>query len=336
MAAAILVPMSTIHLNGGVLPSSAITGEHSPRHGRRRGASVSTAKKGGRGRGYSLVDDRETTVSKAVVFVLKRASPTQQGRESNDEDDGDKIVADADGWVTLEDVLSHPKVSVLAVTLAEVQDLASSTTAKTRRISLRQRPSTDASDPASYEIRRTPPDTPTAATQSTQTSSSSSSPSTWTRITASTPGLPEFILYETSYPKYHLILSSGSIKRAGGQPFLSFTPVVDDVATASVTKTADVSIWIHLPSALASRPDVAWQRSDAGAIVTVDEVPTTLWTRAVARRGDLGVLFEEGVVRKEIPVGLRGKGAKSKKGKGALKSRVSDTDDGSDSASAEE
>lgn len=107
MSAAVLVPMSTISLNGGVLPSSAITGHHSPRHGRSRGASISKGK-GGRARGYSLVDDRETSVSKAVVFVLKRAATVQEdGKEESDEDD-DKILADADGWVDVDDVVSSP------------------------------------------------------------------------------------------------------------------------------------------------------------------------------------------------------------------------------------
>ncbi|KAH8907654.1 hypothetical protein BR93DRAFT_926676 [Coniochaeta sp. PMI_546] len=323
MAAAVLVPMSTISLNGGVLPSSAITGHHSPRHGRSRGASISKGK-GGRGRGYSLVDDRETTVSKAVVFVLKRAATVQEDEKDESDEDEDKIVADADGWVDVDDVLSHPKVSALGVTLTELQELVSSTTAKTRQLSLRQLPSSDPSDPSSYEIRRAPK-LPTVPAQTLQTPSP-----TWTKITASTPDLPEFILHETSYPKYHLILSSGSIKRAGGQPFLSFTPVSEDATPSS----ADVSIWIHLPSTLESRPDITWQRTDSGALVTADEIPKALWKRAVARRGDLGVLFEDGVVRKEVPFGLRGKGAKAKKGKGVLKSRGGDADDGSDSASA--
>lgn len=105
MAAAVLVPLSAITLSGGVLPSSAITQHHSPRHGRSRGASISKGK-GGRGRGYSLVDDRETTVSKAVVFVLKRAGTVQEGEEeASDEDDG-KIVADTEGWVDVDDVVS--------------------------------------------------------------------------------------------------------------------------------------------------------------------------------------------------------------------------------------
>jgi hypothetical protein len=112
MATAVLVPFSTININGGVLPSSAITQHSSPRHGRSRGASISKGK-GGRGRGYSLVDDRETTVSKAVVFVLKRAATVQEDEKEGSGDDDDKIVADADGWVDVDDVVSHSLISNL-------------------------------------------------------------------------------------------------------------------------------------------------------------------------------------------------------------------------------
>ncbi|KAB5559717.1 hypothetical protein GE09DRAFT_65588 [Coniochaeta sp. 2T2.1] len=330
MAAAVLVPMSTINLNGGVLPSSAISGHNSPRHGRSRGVSISKGK-GGRGRGYSVVDDRETTVSKAVVFVLKRAATVSEEEEEKDESDGDddKITADAEGWVDVDDVLSSPKVSALSVTLTELQELVSSTIAsKTRQLSIRQLPNSDPANPSSYEIRRAPK---LAAVQA-QSGGSTTPSATWTKLTASTPDLPEFILHETTYPKYHLILTSGSIKRAGGQPFLSFASVSEDATTP--TSAADVSIWIHLPSTLESHPEITWQRTDSGSIVTADEVPKALWKRAVARRGDLGVLFEDGVVRKEVPFGLRGKGAKAKKGKGVLKSRGGEADDGSDSASA--
>lgn len=221
-------------------------------------------------------------------------------------------------------------MSALGVTLTELQELvASSSASKTRQLSIRQLPDSDPADPSSYEIRRSPK-VPTGSQQAQALQSSSA---TWQRITAETEDLPEFIVHETSYPKYHLILTSGGIKRAGGQPYLSFS-VADHEATSS---SADVSIWIHLRSALEAKPDMVWRRTESGAVVTADEVPKSLWKRAVARRGDLGVLYEDGEVRREIPVGLRGKGAKAKKGKGVLKSRGGDAgDDGSDSASADE
>lgn len=221
--------------------------------------------------------------------------------------------------------LTHQRVSALGVTLPELQMLASSPSpSKTRQLSLRPSPSS----PEKYQIRRVPK----AATSppTTEQSQATDKSSSWRRITADMEDLPEFVIYETSYPKYHLILTSGLIKRAGGQPNLSF------VEETSRSPSADVSIWIHLPSALQSHPDIVWQRTESGTVITADEVPSSVWKRAVARRGDLGVLYEDGVVRKEVPVGLRGKGVKARKGKGVLKSKAGVVEDGSDSGSVSE
>ena len=43
-------------------------------------------------------------------------------------------------------------------------------------------------------------------------------------------------------------------------------------------------------------------------------ISKAFWKKVVARRADIGVLFDGGEVKKEIPIGLRGKGAKPKKG----------------------
>ncbi len=60
--------------------------------------------------------------------------------------------------------------------------------------------------------------------------------------------------------------------------------------------------------------------TESGTVVTEGDkmgvVGKQFWKKVVARRADIGVLFEDGVVRKEVPVGLRGKGVKGKKGKG--------------------
>ena len=43
-------------------------------------------------------------------------------------------------------------------------------------------------------------------------------------------------------------------------------------------------------------------------------ISKAFWKKVVARRTDIGTLYENGKVRKEVPIGLRGKGAKPKKG----------------------
>lgn len=105
MAAAVLVPMSTISLNGGVLPPSAVS-QNAPRHGRSRGASVAKGKGGAaRGRGYSLVDERDAVVSKALALVLKRSRSNAEESGEEGADEGG-LLADAEGWVDLDDIVS--------------------------------------------------------------------------------------------------------------------------------------------------------------------------------------------------------------------------------------
>ena len=100
MAAAVAIPMSAIHNDlGGVLPPSALV-HHSPRHGRSRGMSIKG--KGGKQRGYSVVEDRDVTLAKALMFVVKRAI---QKEETEEGDDGEYLVADPEGWVSVADVV---------------------------------------------------------------------------------------------------------------------------------------------------------------------------------------------------------------------------------------
>lgn len=74
-----------------------------------------------------------------------------------------------------------------------------------------------------------------------------------------------------------------------------------------------------------SNQKITWSRTDSGNIVTEGDATGSIekkyWKKAVARRPDIGVLFENGEVRKEVPIGLRGKGVKGKRGGGKGKGR---------------
>jgi hypothetical protein len=58
--------------------------------------------KGGRQRGYSVIEERDVTLAKAVMFVIKRAIQ-KEGVEEGDE--GEYLVADPEGWVSVADVV---------------------------------------------------------------------------------------------------------------------------------------------------------------------------------------------------------------------------------------
>ncbi|KAK4144032.1 uncharacterized protein C8A04DRAFT_11910 [Dichotomopilus funicola] len=100
-AAAIAVSLSTIaHELGGVLPPRAIL-QNAPRHGRSRGMSVKG--KGGRHRGYSVVEERDVSIAKALVFVIKRAMQMQEVVES---DECEHVAADPESWAPAPDLVS--------------------------------------------------------------------------------------------------------------------------------------------------------------------------------------------------------------------------------------
>ncbi|KAL2270715.1 hypothetical protein VTJ83DRAFT_86 [Remersonia thermophila] len=332
MASAVAVPLPIIHSElGGVLPPSAVA-QHSPRHGRSRAMSFKGGKNA-RQRRYSIVEERDTTIAKALMFVVKRAIPKEEVEEVEDEEEeaGEYLVADPDGWVNVADVLKHSRISALDVTLQDIQRILANATKA--RFDLRRTAGASADgsaeDASGWQISRITNKEPAAAPVVP----------VGDRLTAETPDLPEFVVFETSYQRYPLLLAQGAITRApGGSEYRAFVPVAVDGeghetvrASAAPGEAAEVSVWIHLRTALREAPEVAWRRSEGGAVVTSDDVPRSVWTKAVARRPDVGVLFEAGEVRKEVPAGLRGKGAKGKarKGKATRKRESSEEDSGS-------
>ena len=87
----------------------------------------------------------------------------------------------------------------------------------------------------------------------------------------------------------------------------------------------DVSIYIDIRAVMEADKKITWSRTENGSILTEGDakgaVDKKYWKRAVARRTDIGILYEDGEVRKEIPIGLRGKGVKGKRGGGKGKAR---------------
>jgi 2'-phosphotransferase len=332
MAAAIMQPLQGLSLDGGIMPPSPVS-QNNSRHGRsKHGGSVAKGGKA-RGRGYSIVDEREVMISKALSWVLKRTVGEGEEQEEGDE----KLVADAEGWVDCEEVVSFPKISLycpltnilqlqrpnlssLEVTFPEIKALIASPASKSR-FALKLSPSSDAeeTDESDYLIRLTPSQTthPTPTTTAFKL----------TPLTTTTEDLPDLIVYETSYANYPLILASGGIKRAGGQTYLQFASIKvnEDGTEVRASSDADVSIYIDLRSVMESNDKITWSRNEKGDVVTEGDAVGTIekkfWKKTVGRRADIGVLFENGEVRKEVPIGLRGKGVKGKRGGGKGKGR---------------
>lgn len=101
MAAAV-APLPVNNQLDNVLPPSALA-QNSARHGRSRGMSFKG--KGAQGRRYSVVEDSDKELAKALMFVLKR---TIKEDEVDEDDEVDNVVADSDGWVGVDDIVSPP------------------------------------------------------------------------------------------------------------------------------------------------------------------------------------------------------------------------------------
>ncbi|KAK4172900.1 hypothetical protein QBC36DRAFT_246586 [Triangularia setosa] len=325
MATAIAVSLSAINNElGGVLPPSALA-NNSARHGRSRGMSV-------KGRRYSVVVERDTTIARALMFVVKRAIQQGEAAEDEGEPQGEYLMADAEGWITLSKVLTHSRIQEHNTSLSDVQRIVSNTIKA--RFALRQATNTNSDDAAFWQISRI----------GGLTQKASELVPVGDKLTTEDSDLPEFVIYETSYQRYARLLLTpfGIFSAPGGADYSTFVPVSVGEAgneTRLGQEAAEVSIWIHLKTALQPEHNITWWKSGTGLIITSNCVPQSLWKKAVARRPDIGLLLENGEVKKEVPATLRGKATKSKgKGKKGDRPGAAFRRDGSsdDSGSASE
>lgn len=110
MATAVLPSMRGLALDREIMPPSPVS-QNSSRHGRsKHGGSVAKGGKA-RGRGYSVVDEREVLIAKALSWALKRTVEEDDEQEEGDE----KLVADAEGWVDCDEVVSLESAVPLCV-----------------------------------------------------------------------------------------------------------------------------------------------------------------------------------------------------------------------------
>lgn len=101
MAAAVMQPLSAMSLDREIMAPSPISNNQS-RHGRgKHGGSISNNKKT-RQRGYSIIAERDSTVTRALTKLLKRSGEQDQEQE----DDSEKPVPDSEGWFKCEKVVS--------------------------------------------------------------------------------------------------------------------------------------------------------------------------------------------------------------------------------------
>ncbi|SZF06257.1 unnamed protein product [Blumeria hordei] len=324
MAAAVLQPQRP---SFEIMAPSPISPKAS-RHGRsRHGGSISKNNKT-RGRGYSVIDERETLIAKAILRLLKRTVEEDEEQKKEKEED-ETLVPDLDGWFGVDAILAHSSLTAFHTTLPELKAIASASKA---RFALKLKPDTitsEAQQTAPKEENEIPeelrapinelvtPEKEYPASAYLIRSIQSNIIAQITPLSLKSNELPDLIFYETSYANYPLILASGGIKRAGGQSYLSFKTITLSNGSDLPPVTADISIYIDLRSAMESYSEIEWSQSESGSVLTKGDaegmVSKAMWKNVVARRADIGIIFENGEVKKDLIAGPRGKGSKSKK-----------------------
>ncbi|TGO50659.1 hypothetical protein BOTNAR_0385g00110 [Botryotinia narcissicola] len=250
MAAAVMQPLSAMSLDREIMAPSPISKNQS-RHGRsRHGGSISNNKKT-RQRGYSIIAERDSTVTRALTKLVKRS--VEQDQEQGE--DSEKLVADSEGWFNCAKVLNN--LNSLDLSLLELRNIIQSPAKSPFTIRSISSSENESESPSNYIIRLDTSSTPTTTT-STNISSISLQ-----LLTTLTVDLPDLVVYETSYANYPLILASGGIKKAGGQAHLAFSSIFvssDGTETRTSSSTskddADISIYISLKSTLESHPEI--------------------------------------------------------------------------------
>lgn len=197
--------------------------------------------------------------------------------------------------------LQWPNLSSFKPTLEDLQSLLANN--PRNRFSLKLKSSEDdASLASSWLIRAVGPNTIDASTLGKQ-------------LTAESDDLPDLVIYATTYTTYAHISSSGALKNTGGGN-VSFSTSLPDESDSK----AEVLFYIDLRLALANSP-LEWYINETGTSITVaggKSVPKAFWKKVVGRKGDVGTLWEEGEVVRDVPIGVRGKkvgGGKELKGR---------------------
>ncbi|CAD6500611.1 BgTH12-06321 [Blumeria graminis f. sp. triticale] len=324
MAAAVLQPQRP---SFEIMAPSPISPKAS-RHGRsRHGGSISKNNKT-RGRGYSVIDERETLIAKAILRLLKRTVEEDEEQEKEKEEE-EVVVPDLDGWFGVDAILAHSSLAAFRATLPELKAIASASKA---RFALKLKPHTITSEAQPIapkeeneipEELRAPinelvvPEKEYPASAYLIRSIQSNNVAQITPLSLKSNEIPDLIFYETTYANYPLILASGGIKRAGGQSYLSFKTITLSNGSDLPPVTADISIYIDLRSAMESNSEIEWSQSESGSVLTKGDdegmVSKAMWKNVVARRADIGIIFENGEVKKDLLAGPRGKGSKPKK-----------------------
>ncbi|KAM4054710.1 RNA 2'-phosphotransferase, tpt1 / kptA family protein [Hirsutella rhossiliensis] len=264
-------------------------------------AAKSRERKGGRGgaakSGGGTGQGRDVQVSRTLSRLLRHQA----------ERAGIKL--DGEGFAPLDKVLAWGPLRSLKVTLADVQSLVA--TNDKQRFSLKLNPETTNPDPstagasaADYLVR---------ANQGHSIKLDSS-----TLLEPITlEDVPLRVLHGTYFAFWPAIEAAGGLKPMGRNHVHCSTGDPDDsgeggpAVVSGMRRDAELVIEIDVEGSL--REGVKWWRSDNGVVLTEGNqdgglLSTRFFKKVTGRKMDVGVLWEDGEKKADLPAGIKGRG----------------------------
>ncbi|KAH6897050.1 KptA family-domain-containing protein [Thelonectria olida] len=253
-----------------------------PRGGRRgRGGRGG----GGGGGGQS----REVQISKALSKLLRH-----QAEAAN-------IKLDGEGYAPLDRVLAWGSLKSQKVTLEEIQ--AAVTSSDKQRFSLKPNPETNPSlsttsvNPADYLIR---------ANQGHSIKLDSAAH--LEAITLADANVPPRVLHGTYFYFWPKIVESGGLKSMGRNHVHCSTGTPEEGVVSGMRRDAELVIEVDVEASL--HDGVKWWRSDNGVLLTEGDeqgggLSSRYFKKVTGRQRDVGVLWQDGEWRADLPTGLK-------------------------------
>ncbi|PFH57394.1 hypothetical protein XA68_15127 [Ophiocordyceps unilateralis] len=259
------------------MPQGDMTGQQD------EAAAMSTTSQAQRDTTTASQTKREVQVSRALSRLLRHQA----------ESAGIKL--DGDGFAPLEQVLAWGPLRSLNVSLQDVKHIVA--TNDKQRYTLK--PSSEKSNSApSYLIR---------ANQGHSIKLDPSS-SLLTAISRSASNVPARVLHGTYFAFWPAIEASGGLRRMGRNHVHCSTgdPDEDDGVVSGMRRDAELVVELDVEASL--QAGVKWWRSENGVVLTEGDENGLLSCRffksVTGRRLDVGVLWENGRKRADLPDGI--------------------------------
>ncbi|PHH85994.1 hypothetical protein CDD83_10889 [Cordyceps sp. RAO-2017] len=218
---------------------------------------------------------------------------------------------DGEGFAPLDEVLAWGPLRSLKVSLADVQSIVGSD--EKQRFALKAQPSTapgggggGGSSAADWLIR---------ANQGHSIKLDSSS--LLEPITLEGGGVPPLVVHGTYFAFWPAIVASGGLKPMGRNHVHCSTGVPGDGGVVSgMRRDAELVVEIDVERSL--REGLRWWRSDNGVVLTEGDadagglVSARFFRRVTGRARDVGLLWEDGQWRADLPDGIEARVPRSK------------------------